>query len=64
MVGETTLSLCIADMNELLTKAMREHVFRTENYDVVTVDWNEREMSFKVTLRPRPALVPVQVPND
>ena len=52
MNNKTVLRMCIADVNELLTKALREHVLRQDNYDVVEVYWDERESDFRITLEP------------
>ena len=56
MKNTTTLNLCIADVEELLTKALREHVFRCENYEVETVAWDNRESVFRITLTPKPTV--------
>lgn len=51
MKNETVLSLCIADVNELLTKALREHVLKG-SYEVKEVFWSDRESVFRITLSP------------
>ena len=59
MKNQTVLSLCIADVEELLTKALREHVLQVTNYEVESVSWVERDNMFRITLQPRPEQVPV-----
>lgn len=54
MVSEKiTMSMCIKDVNALLTKAMQDHVLKAGGYDVVEVFWDGQDMSFRVTLEPK-----------
>jgi hypothetical protein len=53
MTNSLKLSLCIADINELLTKALREHVLRNGDYDVAGVFWDSANSVFDITLKPR-----------
>ena len=52
MKNKTVMHLCIADVNELLTKAMREHVLKNGEYDVSEVVWSDRDNMFHITLEP------------
>jgi hypothetical protein len=47
-----SLNLSIADINELLTKALADYVLRQDGYRVGTVDWDSREMCFRIKLEP------------
>lgn len=55
MGNKTVLRLCIADVNELLGKAIKEHVLRMDNYEVTDVVWNDRDGEFSITLQPKVA---------
>lgn len=52
MKNSTTMFMCIADVNDLLTKALREHVLRSDNYEVHEVSWDSRENTFRINLIP------------
>ena len=51
MKGETVLHLCIADVNDLLTAALREHVLQVD-CEVKEVFWDSRESVFHIKLVP------------
>lgn len=53
MKNKTVLSMCIADINDLLTMAIRDHVLKDGEFTVQEVCWNSHDMSFKVTLEPK-----------
>jgi len=55
MNNKTVLHLCIADVNELLTHALREHVLRSSEYEVAEVTWVQHESYFQITLEPKKA---------
>lgn len=46
------INLCIADVNELLTKALADHVLKQEGYRVADVSWDANEMHFRIKLEP------------
>lgn len=52
MRNSVELNMCIADVNALLTHALRDHVLMEKGYQVKEVSWVQSEMHFHITLEP------------
>lgn len=52
MRNSVELNLCIADVNALLTHALRDYVIRENGYQVKEVSWVQSEMHFHIKLEP------------
>lgn len=53
MNNKTVLKLCIADVNDLLSKAIRDHVLQNKSYEVGEVSWDSSEDMFRIVLEPK-----------
>jgi len=58
MRNSLELNLCIADVNEILSKALRDHVLKEDGYEVKEVFWDGHAMHFRIKLEPVKSQLP------